>query len=89
MDNTPVQTMWEGYRKLVVPVSAPATQVEETHKAFFAGATSLFQLIMAVLDPGVEATDADLVKMGIIYQELCRFGQGFDTEFVQPNRTRV
>jgi hypothetical protein len=82
MNTTPINTAWEGYRKLLSP-AATATQISETHKAFFAGALVLYEYMMRALDPGVEPTDADMEKMAIVDRELRAFGKGFDTEYYQ------
>ncbi len=71
---------WASYRSLIVPKAASSAQVEETHRAFYAGAAILFEVIMRMLDPGVEPTDADLEKMNALDAELRAFGAGLDAE---------
>lgn len=65
---------WKSYeRDILIPARAGAIQIQETRRAFYAGAQTLFFAIMNMLDPGQEATDADLVKMDEIEQELKSF----------------
>lgn len=79
--SNPINAIWEGYRKMVVPPSASATQVIETQRAFFAGALALYEYIMRHgLDAGDEITDNDLERMAEIDRELRAFGKAFDSE---------
>ncbi|HKQ00514.1 MAG TPA: hypothetical protein VJ735_09310 [Actinomycetes bacterium] len=64
---------WASYRERVVPVNAHAIQVQESRRAFYAGAASLWGLLMTVLDPGEEPTDLDMAKMGAFQAELDDF----------------
>lgn len=75
-----IEAGWHSYRAIVIPKTAGATQVEECHRAFYAGAAILFESIMRMLDPGEEPTDADLTKMDAIQKELRDFGRGLDAE---------
>jgi hypothetical protein len=61
---------WRSYERHVVPASAPEIQRSETKKAFYAGASTLFGAILAMLEPGEEPTEADLRKMDAVAQEL-------------------
>lgn len=61
---------WNLYRTMVMPKTVSAIQASETKKAFYAGAGCLFYAIMRMLDPGQEATEADLQKMSDINQEI-------------------
>lgn len=81
MIDKPIETMWQAYRKIVVAPDAPAMQIVETQRAFFAGAATLFEMIMNVLDPGSEPTAGDLLNMDKIHAEIKAFGKGFDAEF--------
>lgn len=67
--------LWIDYRTHVIPKDAPDTQIKESRRAFYAGAAALFQTLVTMLDPGTEATDADLAKMDEIENELQDFGQ--------------
>ena len=77
----PIAKGWESYRRMVVPADAPPNQVEETRKAFFAGASILFEALMLALDPGDEPTEADLHTMADIQAEIDEFGQNLDREY--------
>lgn len=64
---------WLGFRLAVVPENAPAIQVDEMRKAFWAGSLHLFSSIMSILDPGAEPTEKDLRRMDLIHRELMEF----------------
>lgn len=72
-----IEAGWLAYRLKVVPASAGQVQVEETRRAFYAGAQQLFASIMVMLDPGAEPTDADDRRMEAIDNELREFGEQF------------
>ena len=42
----PFGSKWDSYKKMVVPKDAPGVQIDETKKAFYAGASALMNLIM-------------------------------------------
>lgn len=64
---------WDNY-KLLLP--SPATERDEL--AFWAGASVLFMLMIRMLDPEEEPTDADMAKMDRLNEELQRFQRTFD-----------
>lgn len=68
-----IEAGWVSYRHKIVPASAGAVQIEESRRAFFAGAHHLFASIMTVLDPGAEPTESDLKRMDHINDELDAF----------------
>jgi len=68
-----LKSQWAEYRERVVPATAPAVQVLECRRAFYAGAECLLRAIMQGLDPGLEPTDADLSRMESIEAELSAF----------------
>jgi hypothetical protein len=68
-----IEAAWESYRQRVIPHGASQVQITETRNGFYAGALSLFSAIMTTLDPGDEATDADLQVMAEIQTELDSF----------------
>lgn len=65
-----VEEMWQGFARVTLPKGVSDTQRREMRLAFYAGATDLFAHIIHMMDPGVEATDADLVKMDALNTEL-------------------
>lgn len=88
LNDRPIETIWQKYRQLVMPATASAVQVEETHKAFFAGAAALFELVMKIMDSDREPTANDLRNMDKVAGELRRFGQALDAETLQRNSRR-
>lgn len=73
MDTTtkPLLAGWKRYAS-IIPAGASAVQIEETRRAFYAGATVLFGLLMK-LEGGSEATAVDLETMDHIAAELAAF----------------
>ena len=69
----PIEAGWALYRRQVLPRDCSLTQLDETRKAFFAGAQHLFGSIMTILEPGEEPTEADLMRMDRIDDELKAF----------------
>jgi hypothetical protein len=57
----------------VIPKDAPQVQRDEMLLAFMAGAQHVFASIVTALDPGDDATDADLRRMDLLHQELERW----------------
>ena len=72
-----IEAGWIGMQLACIPPDAPQVQIDEMRMAFFAGAQHLFGSITNILDPEADVTDADLVKMESIHNEL----QGFIAEF--------
>jgi hypothetical protein len=68
-----LRAVWDIYLTQVIPPGAPVVQVQECRRAFYAGAEAFFGIVMTMLDPGTEATDADLVKMDELDRELKQF----------------
>ena len=73
-----IGALWRDYRTKVIPVTAPAIQARECRRAFYAGANALFTSILAMLDPGAEATEADLTKMDLIAEEFRAFARAIE-----------
>lgn len=73
---TPIHSVaaaWAELSQHIFDGDTTATQRNEMRRAFYAGATTLFQTIMAMLDPGTEPTPADLAKMDRLHAELKHF----------------
>lgn len=70
-----IQAGWVSYRRVVMPANCSAVQVDETRKAFYAGAQHLIASMMRTLDPGEEPTSEDLARMDHIHAELAAFGE--------------
>ena len=68
-----IEAGWITLRALILPRTAPAVQIDEMRKAFFAGAQHLFASIVSILEPDADVTEADLRRMSLIHEELERF----------------
>lgn len=77
-----VATMFDQYRRLVIPRDAGPTQVEECRRAFFAGAICLLGFIQGKLSQGDEVTDSDLKLMENLDAELQDFQRELDAYVV-------
>jgi hypothetical protein len=53
-----------------IPDGVSPYQVADMRYAFFAGAQHLFASLMSILEPGTEATEADVSRITIIQIEL-------------------
>lgn len=62
--------MFDGYRGNVMPPGAGPVQILECKRAFFAGARSLLDLMMAATDAGDDVTARDEAIMAAIDREL-------------------
>ena len=56
--------------KMAIPPDAPPVQRREMKLAYMAGAQHLFSSILGILDPGTEATPAELRRLELINGEL-------------------
>lgn len=68
-----LQEGWKSFAAACVPSGAPDVQRRAMEMAFYGGATVLLKVIMGMLDPGAEPTDADVQKMSDIEAELVAF----------------
>lgn len=73
-----IEMLWRFYAHYV-KVPAGGTQWIESRRCFFAGASTLFEAIMRILEPGSEPTDADLARMDRIARELQRWNEDMKT----------
>ena len=73
-----IKAMWESYLKQIVPDDAHETQIEETRRAFYAGAAILYTGIMNMLDESANDTQGDIDLMEDLAHEIHAFGQEFD-----------
>ena len=71
-----IEQAWDLYRERVIPPQAGEVQVDESRKAFYAGATALFTSIMAGLGSGDEATVEDLSLLDGVRDELDEYVAG-------------
>lgn len=58
-----IEEGWILYRDKVIPKDAPRVQQEESRKAFYAGAITLFSMIMETTDGPEEQGEAFLTKI--------------------------
>jgi hypothetical protein len=72
-----VEEAWIDYRTKVLDQAGilGAVQLQETRRAFYAGANGLFAAILNILEPGEEATDKDLAVMDDIQAEFVAFSE--------------
>jgi hypothetical protein len=74
----PILSAWKSYEVMVLPKEASEVQKSETKQAFFAGAATIFQALMAGLSDGPEETEGDMTMLADIETELRAFGTAFD-----------
>jgi hypothetical protein len=68
-----IEAGWVSMRQMVLDPDAPQIQLDEMRMAFFGGAHHTFISIMTILEPGTEATENDIQRMGSISDELDKF----------------
>lgn len=68
-----IQQHWESYRARVIPKDAGGVQVEETRRAFYAGAAIVFGALIHGVSPGEEVQATDLRMMDDLQTELDEF----------------
>ena len=70
-----VEAIWLSYREQVIPQAASSDQLRDLRRAFYAGAHGLLTEILRMLEPGEDATTADLYAMAAIHNELIAFNE--------------
>jgi hypothetical protein len=65
---------WATYAERVIPAGAPSVQMQESKRAFYAGAAAMLDAITRGLSEGDDATDDDLAHVGRLHSELVQFG---------------
>jgi hypothetical protein len=75
-----VAAIWENYRAAVIHPGAPDAQVKQTQMAFYAGAASMWDLMVRVSSDGPDVTDEDMAAMTAFHDELLAFVDGFKCE---------
>lgn len=76
-----IEGMWKTYRAMVVSPTAGAAQLDDTRKAFFAGAAALWAKLtgsMFSYEDGAEPSAEDLGIMALIQREVDEYGQELD-----------
>ena len=69
-----IETLWQLFAAHVA-VPPGGVQWIESRRCFFAGASTLFEAVLLILEPGTEATEADLATMDAIATELTRYAE--------------
>lgn len=72
-----VLNTWQGYHLMCMKGATPA-ELEKAKEAFFAGAATVFQGMMASMSDGDEPTEADMQFMAELQAELDAFGLDLD-----------
>lgn len=68
-----IEAGWLAMKIMAVPAGATEAQMRDMRNCFFAGAQHLYASILAVLDPGSDATEQDMARMTLIDEELKQF----------------
>lgn len=68
-----IADLWASYERDAIPAGASRVQVQETKRAFYAGARGLFGALLRAIGEGEEPTEQDLRVMDAIHQELAFF----------------
>jgi hypothetical protein len=67
-----IQAQWIDYRKEVVPVTASAEQIQETRRAFYAGAHAILTMQFAVSGGEEEVSEDAGVALIESWHQECR-----------------
>jgi len=74
-----IQQAWNDYLQAVIPAGAPAVQITESKRAFFAGALAAFTVYHEIAEPEV-SEDEGVERLTSLYQELMAFTDAVGTE---------
>jgi hypothetical protein len=70
-----VAEQWDEFELLTGVFRTSSIQRSEMRRAFYAGAASIFDAMIMSLDPGQEATEADLQYLTDLTNEMTNFGR--------------
>mgnify|MGYP000061843575 CR=1 FL=1 len=74
-----VKQQWEDFADAVIPKDAPAIQVTEMRKAFYAGVTSMLSTQLLIGGESVSMEEgASMLER--VRKECCRFSEEMDEE---------
>lgn len=76
-----IETIWQLYAA-TVKIPPGGVQWVESRRCFFAGASTLFECILRIMDPGTEPTENDLGRMDHIARELERYRHELEQRLV-------
>jgi hypothetical protein len=68
-----VATEWRRFAEALLPAGTPAVQRTEMRRAFYAGAISLFHMLVTGVSAGDEPKEADLAMMDGIQAEFLQY----------------
>lgn len=68
-----IERSWENYMRKVLPAGASTVQRWESRRAYYAGASTLFSILVSGMGPGDEPQPEDLELMRSIKSELDNF----------------
>jgi hypothetical protein len=68
-----LQEKWDAYAAQVIPQTASRVQVQETRRAFYAGAMAYLTLLLSHLTPDAEPTQEDVSLLERLNAELDAF----------------
>ncbi len=86
-----INRAWTRFEKMVVPADAGPVQRAEMRKSFYAGAATLFRMLVDLSDgvvKGEEPSDDDMKLMDGLAAEIEEFGQELDAEVFQVKSTK-
>jgi hypothetical protein len=69
---------WKRFEAMVLPASASAVQRSEMRKAFYAGASVMFQTVTQGMSEGAEIQEQDLQLLDGIAKEVEAYGAELD-----------
>ena len=84
-----IESGWKEYRQKVIPRDAPRIQLDESRRAFYAGAHHLWVSMMTMMTPADEAsepTPEDHALAGGIQQEFDDFLEELSIRLGGPSR---
>jgi hypothetical protein len=73
-----IEQQWQDFASVYRVAGAGPTQVRECRRAFYAGAISLFHLLLGVSDDGSEPTETNLALLNDINAEFQRYADDLE-----------
>jgi len=80
MSEMTIQENWEGYRKDIVHPEAGPEQLQETKMAFYGGASSILDILLAISDDDEYTDDAALAILESLKEEARAFADKLERE---------
>jgi hypothetical protein len=85
-----IERAWTRFERMVVPADAGPVQRAEMRKSFYAGAATLFRMLVDLsegVSEGNEPSPNDMKLMDGLAAEIEEFGQQLDAEVLQLKLT--